>query len=569
MNINNDIEYFLSQKQSELDNIVAGMTALMLDSENKYETLKNQNWFKRMILTVTGKNKATTADIQKNSMEFDAYCTKAVAAFVEHQKISEGITFNLGLQINSIYDSHIELKHALYGIASNLNERIESADNYHLLFEEITLGNFGGHNTDIYRILALFDAHTITDTRKMDNMEKLLRKNNILKNGSISIEDYLLNVCDIPDEHVGVVFMETLLHSDSLPATMTSAVLSEWNLAPLTNRQLMKKQNIVKKILNSFDVDGEAEFSLSDEYQQLVENKRILLGQVAVTSIETDAEFDDDLENDRLLPEQEKNIFIETGEIESTIEIIRQIEIEEESTEIRQIKSIEMNAEPTEAEPIDSTQIDEESSEDDLTEEIEKIEETQESTTPEKIAEIEKEEKIKENNIQSRGEDYKARITMFAKGSVNLITKHFKASPCKIYPYGDIDGKMHEKAFRHIVFRGDRDFIYYPDMRLPESPTEKIIMIMDTSFSGKIKEGAIFTTEGVYLGSVSKSNAKYYPYSSIQRVGFKKGSSFFDMDKLIIETAKGPELYDVTSIRKDMLSYALNEIIKLRYQLAL
>jgi len=226
----NDLNFFLTLKQSELNNVVAGMMALMADSEGKYEAMKSQNWFKRMILTVIKKNKATIEDIRANNEKLSAYCAKALSVFVERQRVSESLILNLGTQINLIYSSHVGLKHELYGIATKLNEKIESVDSYHLLSQELGLKRFGRCVTDIYRILALLDKRMIDDPRKMANIRESLNKRKILSKKLVSAKAYLSDVCETHEDHVGIVYMEILAHTESRIAQMTGAMLERWNL---------------------------------------------------------------------------------------------------------------------------------------------------------------------------------------------------------------------------------------------------------------------------------------------------------------------------------------------------
>ena len=276
LTLNKDIEYYLSQKQSDIDKIVAGMTALMSDVEGKYEAMKNQNWFKRMVKTVTGKNKAAVADILKNSLQLSAYCAKALAAFIERQKISEGIILNLGTQINTLYASHLDLKQILHGIASKLNEKIECVDNFHILIHEINLGKFGQNYIDIYLILALLDKRMVDDDRKMVNLLKLLQEKSVLTDEKINVETYLLSVCDTQSDFVGSVYMEALIHTESLIAQMTVAAFEGWNFLPESNRQLLEKKSVVKRVLDTLEIKRDASLSLAVEYEQLLENKRII-----------------------------------------------------------------------------------------------------------------------------------------------------------------------------------------------------------------------------------------------------------------------------------------------------
>ena len=293
--VNGDIEHFLSLKQSELDMVVAGMANLMSDSEGKYESMKNQNWFKRMIFTVTGKNRATLADIQRNNEQLNAYCAKALSIFVERQRISEGMVLNIGMQINALYATHLELKELLHGIAVKLNEKIESIDNYHMLFQEIdSLKKFGNHYTDIYRVLALLDKRMLADSRKMGNLSELLHKRGILGGRPINVMEYLLDVCKLPGEYAGSVYMEVSGHHDNMAAQLTASILESWNFLPGSNRQLLKQESVAKKVIDLFDIDSGAELSLSAVYDELVENKRIMLNQSVIIFAGNEQEQNDD-----------------------------------------------------------------------------------------------------------------------------------------------------------------------------------------------------------------------------------------------------------------------------------
>jgi flagellar biosynthesis regulator FlaF len=263
--VKSELDYFLSQKQHELDVTVAGMTALISDTDSKYESMKNQNWFKRVWNTVT------IEDMKHNQAQLNAYCARVLTGLFERQRISEGIMINLGSQINALYTehnalyaSHLELKNALITVATKLNEKIDSVDNYHLLFEEITLDTFSGEvPSDLYRIMSLFDRHMINDQRKMDNIKKLLGQRGILTEKPVQIGEYLLKICETPDEYAGVVYMEANAHPDSFTSTMVAEVFERYHLLPPANRQFLKKDGVIKKILGDYDIDYETEFSLN------------------------------------------------------------------------------------------------------------------------------------------------------------------------------------------------------------------------------------------------------------------------------------------------------------------
>ena len=64
-----DINYLVAQSKGKINMILSGMIALMNDTDNKVETMESQGWFKRMIKTVSGKNKITKDEIRKNQIE--------------------------------------------------------------------------------------------------------------------------------------------------------------------------------------------------------------------------------------------------------------------------------------------------------------------------------------------------------------------------------------------------------------------------------------------------------------------------------------------------------------------
>ena len=67
------------------------MVSLLNDTESKFDSLKDQKWFQRMLKTVTGKNKATKEDIHRNYERLGVYVSKAVEVLYQRQCIDEKI----------------------------------------------------------------------------------------------------------------------------------------------------------------------------------------------------------------------------------------------------------------------------------------------------------------------------------------------------------------------------------------------------------------------------------------------------------------------------------------------
>jgi hypothetical protein len=73
-----DIEYLAQQSSGQLTLIVAGMTELINSNAEKTAMLENQSWFQRMINSITGKNKATKEEIQRNHDKINLYVSQAL-----------------------------------------------------------------------------------------------------------------------------------------------------------------------------------------------------------------------------------------------------------------------------------------------------------------------------------------------------------------------------------------------------------------------------------------------------------------------------------------------------------
>ena len=128
-----DINYLAQQSSGRINMILSGMTALMNDTNSKVASMESQNWFQRMVKTVTGKNKLTQSEIQQNHDKLNAYMSEAIAELYNRNCIDHEVMMSLGTQLNELYADHIQLKQMLGAFVSKLNEKIDSVDNFHML----------------------------------------------------------------------------------------------------------------------------------------------------------------------------------------------------------------------------------------------------------------------------------------------------------------------------------------------------------------------------------------------------------------------------------------------------
>ena len=122
-----DFEYFASLPLEEVGVVVSGMLALLQNTDEKYDSLKDQNFIQRMVKTVIGKNRATKEDIHRNYEKLTVYTSKAIEILIKRQCVDEKIIQIHGREIVNICESHIMLKamvEALINRVDNLTDTL-------------------------------------------------------------------------------------------------------------------------------------------------------------------------------------------------------------------------------------------------------------------------------------------------------------------------------------------------------------------------------------------------------------------------------------------------------------
>ena len=121
-----DLKYLAQQSTGRMNMILSGMTSLMKDTDAKVEVMESQTWFQRMIKTVTGKNKITRQEIERNNDRLNAYMAEAITELYNRNCIDHEIIISLGMQLNLLYAEHLQLKQMLGAFVNKLNEKMPS-----------------------------------------------------------------------------------------------------------------------------------------------------------------------------------------------------------------------------------------------------------------------------------------------------------------------------------------------------------------------------------------------------------------------------------------------------------
>ena len=268
-----DIDYLVNQSTDRINITLAGMTALMKDTDANIEAMESQSWYKRMLNTVLGKNKATKLEIQQNHDKLNAYMSEAIAALYDRQCIDEKIIPSLGLQINQIYAEQIQLKQILGAFVNKLNEKIESVDKFHLLCREIVQGVYQNENIiSMFSIISQLDKRILQDERRLNVIKRDMSDNNLLP-GKIKIFDLLLTILNLPPENIGTLYFETKSLDNSVIARAISSVIENYHFLSDIEKELTKKKTVIVDTLKKNDFKRCVRVTYSLIFDDLIDAK--------------------------------------------------------------------------------------------------------------------------------------------------------------------------------------------------------------------------------------------------------------------------------------------------------
>lgn len=307
-----DISFILQQPENEVNLMLAGMLSLINKNETLNESLQSQSWCKRMFNTIIGKNKATALEIQQNHDKLNAYVVQVVGQLYDMNKISSQIMVSLGLQITQLYNSHLELKNILFSLASKLNKKIESVDNYHTLLQEIDEGFYTSDIRGLLSVISQIDSRMISDLKKMELLKKKLSNKNLLgTSNQMSVKSFLIEISNISGDILGAVYADLQLYqTDYILVALAINTIESWNLLPLSNQKILKKQTVINRIIENVDIDETSEISLDEFYNEVITLRQNLFNDSKIALMATDSVFSDDVNFEKVKQGNTNNLDI-------------------------------------------------------------------------------------------------------------------------------------------------------------------------------------------------------------------------------------------------------------------
>lgn len=270
-----DFNYLAQQSIEKLNMTIAGMTSLMSDIDNKVAAMESQNWFQRMVKTVSGKNKLTREEIKENHDKLNMYMAEAISALYDNGYMHQEVIMSLGTKINELYMDHCQFKQIFHAFVEKLNEKIVSIDNFHMLTTEI---NQGVYNTvvpmgAICKILSQLDERTLKDQRKLDIIKRSLADQGIINHIPVELSVLLKSILEIPVDEAGQVYLELQVICDNFFANIMMGIMERYHFRPNMEREMLNKDVLIKKIMEENSLDADKKLTLTNIYDNFLENK--------------------------------------------------------------------------------------------------------------------------------------------------------------------------------------------------------------------------------------------------------------------------------------------------------
>lgn len=270
-----DMNYLAQLSQGKINMILSGMTALMNDTEDKTEKIEKQNWFQRMVKTVTGKNRATREEIKQNHDKLNAYMSQAIAELYNRNCIDSQVMISLGTQLNELYAEHLQLKQMLGAFVVKLNEKIDSVDNFHMLNTEIEQGVYSDNEkiVAICKVMSQFDNRIMEEPRKLDILRRSMEKQEIITGDEVLLTDYLMDIMNISVDEIGKIYLELSTIRNDFFANLILGIIEDYHFLPDIQRKMMKKDKLIENLIQREGLDGAITLSINEIYDNFLNSK--------------------------------------------------------------------------------------------------------------------------------------------------------------------------------------------------------------------------------------------------------------------------------------------------------
>lgn len=291
-----DVNYLIQESKENIEKVTVEMISLMNDSNKKLQTIESQNWFKRMVKTVTGKNTLSKNEIKANSEKLNFYMIDVISELYKRQVVEQRVILSLSRNINNLIKEQNNIYKELYNtkyimgsfvkklneklinLTQKLNNKVDSIDNFYMLIDEIRLGTFTHINflVAICMILSKVDENNIKelDNKKIRLLEENMKKMDIINDDKIDIIDFFKDIKNITPNNLSKIYIEISSFRNNYIVDMLLQIIE--NL--LFNGELRKEE--LDFIMLENRINTNIQISLKDIFNKLLKCKIEILEEL-------------------------------------------------------------------------------------------------------------------------------------------------------------------------------------------------------------------------------------------------------------------------------------------------
>ena len=237
---------FRRNNDSETEQILAGMTAVINGNESALEKMKNQKWFERIWFTLTGKNKATVAEMKHKRDLLTRYTVMLMKKILEMISGNSRMIAELYRSLSIVYRENNRIAkdiNELTGIAERLNEKINSVDTYQNLITDIQNGKYNSTTPllSLIDLMSSIDERTARDSGKISRIRETMEHNGFDFSKSVNVLELSRQVFALPEGKVGRIYLfcQKLAYHNMILAYIGSFIENYFYLS-LTDREIVR-----------------------------------------------------------------------------------------------------------------------------------------------------------------------------------------------------------------------------------------------------------------------------------------------------------------------------------------
>lgn len=177
------------------------------------------------------------------------------------------------LAINSL---RYELWDAISELSLYIIDIIKKVDSFHMLIEEINLGNYEDFGS-LFLIISQINSSFANDERKMDILKKSLRKARIISKRKVTLASFISKIATVPSEIADVVYQELNFSESNVFSDVFSEIMEKYTFITGIDRRALSLPDLVESICKKHCFDSNALFSSEEIYDYFVDIKKGLL----------------------------------------------------------------------------------------------------------------------------------------------------------------------------------------------------------------------------------------------------------------------------------------------------